>query len=158
MVLQDKIVNFETAKKRIEAWKKDKKKVVFTNGVFDLLHPGHVQYLTEARKLGDCMVVGMNTDASVKRLKGPDRPVQGEGDRAIVLAGLWAVDLVVPFAEDSPIDMISTLLPDILVKGGDYTFETVVGAQVVDDAGGEVRTIQFFEGKSTTNLITKILK
>ena len=158
MNLQDKIVNFEIAKKRVEAWKKNNQKVVFTNGVFDLLHPGHVQYLTEARKLGDCMIVGMNTDASVKRLKGPDRPVQSEGDRAIVLAGLWAVDLVIPFAEDTPIDLISAFLPDILVKGGDYTFDTVVGAQIVADAGGEVQTIQFFEGKSTTNLITKILK
>jgi rfaE bifunctional protein nucleotidyltransferase chain/domain len=157
-LLEDKIVNFQKAYRFVQLWKKNEEKVVFTNGVFDLLHPGHVRYLTEAKSLGQHLVVGLNTDASVKRLKGADRPIQNEQDRAIVLAGLWAVDLVIPFEEDTPIQLIKELLPHILVKGGDYTFDTIIGAREVAENNGEVKTIQFIKGKSTTSLIKKILK
>ncbi len=156
MDLEAKIVSMEEAKTIVNKWKEAGEKVCFTNGVFDILHPGHVKYLTEARLLGDHLVLGLNTDDSVKRLKGPTRPIQNENDRAAVLAGLWAVDLIVHFSEDTPYDIITTLMPNVLIKGGDYTFDTIVGAPEVAANGGEVRTINFVEGKSTTNIIGKI--
>lgn len=148
--------NWASAKTRCADWQKAGERVVFTNGVFDLLHPGHVTYLEEARSLGDRLVVGLNADASVRRLKGDSRPVQTENDRAVVLAGLKAVDLVVGFAEDTPLDLIRTLRPDVLVKGGDYTIETIVGAAEVMGWGGAVRVLGFVAGKSTTALIKRM--
>jgi len=128
---------------------------VFTNGVFDILHAGHVTYLAEARALGDVLVLGLNTDASVRRLKGPERPINNENDRATVVAALRAVDHVVLFDDDTPIRVITALLPDVLVKGGDYTRDTIVGADEVEANGGRVVTIPLLEGRSTTNIINR---
>lgn len=131
-------------------------RLVFTNGCFDLLHPGHVAYLDEARRLGDHLVVGVNTDASMRRLKGPSRPLVPEHDRARVLAGLAAVDAVTLFDEDTPAELVAALRPDVLVKGGDYTPETIVGRDTVEGDGGEVRVIPFLPGYSTTDLLRRI--
>jgi D-beta-D-heptose 7-phosphate kinase/D-beta-D-heptose 1-phosphate adenosyltransferase len=130
--------------------------LVFTNGCFDLLHPGHVEYLHEARALGDVLVVGLNTDDSVRRLKGPDRPFNDQASRATVLAGLASVDAVSLFDEDTPAELIQALEPDVLVKGGDYAPEEVVGARAVRQGGGEVRILPFRKGYSTTALVERI--
>lgn len=131
--------------------------VVFTNGVFDLLHPGHVDVLTGARAQGDHLVVGVNSDASVRRLgKGPERPVRSEAERAYVLAGLAAVDAVVVFDEDTPLDLVRALQPDVIVKGGDYTPESVVGAEIVRARGGRVVIIPLTPGQSTTSIIERL--
>jgi rfaE bifunctional protein nucleotidyltransferase chain/domain len=126
---------------------------VFTNGVFDLLHPGHVDVLLGARRCGDALVVGLNSDASVRRLKGPERPVRSEAERAYVLAAVEAVDCVVVFDDDTPIALVEALRPDVLVKGGDYTEATIVGAPEVRGWGGDVRVIPLTPGQSTTNII-----
>jgi rfaE bifunctional protein nucleotidyltransferase chain/domain len=131
-------------------------RVVFTNGCFDLLHRGHVDYLVRARELGDVLVVGLNTDASTHRLKGVGRPVNAEADRAFILAALEAVDAVTLFDEDTPLDLITRLLPDVLVKGGDYTAATVVGREAVESAGGRVVIVPLTDGRSTTGLIEAI--
>ncbi|UXR64369.1 D-glycero-beta-D-manno-heptose 1-phosphate adenylyltransferase [Bdellovibrio bacteriovorus] len=133
-------------------------KIVFTNGCFDLLHVGHVRYLQEAQRLGDVLVVGVNSDASVKRLKGPTRPVQIENDRAEILAALGAVNFAVIFTEDTPENLIHKVKPDILVKGGDWKIESIVGAPFVMSYGGKVMSLQFVDGKSTTKLIEKAQK
>lgn len=132
------------------------RKVVFTNGCFDLLHRGHVEYLFAARSLGDALVLGLNSDASVRRLKGPERPVVTEADRATVIAALGCIDAVTIFDEDTPRDLIAALLPDVLVKGGDYRPDQVVGREEVEAAGGKVIIIPFLEGRSTTNLIHRM--
>ncbi len=131
-------------------------RVVFTNGVFDLLHPGHVDVLTASRALGDALVVGVNTDASVRRLKGPTRPLRNERDRAHVLAALEVVDAVVLFEQDTPIDVIRALMPDVLVKGGDYSPDTVVGAADVLAHGGEVIIVPLTPGHSTTGTVERM--
>ena len=132
-------------------------KVVFTNGCFDLLHLGHVRYLEEARSLGDALIVGVNTDASVQRLnKEPARPINPEGDRAALLAALACVDRVVLFPEDTPLELITALQPDILVKGGDYALEEIVGREVVLARGGAVKVIPLVPGYSTTALLSRI--
>ena len=136
-------------------WPRERK-VVFTNGCFELLHPGHVEYLTQARALGDVLVVGLNSDASVRRLKGAGRPLVDEADRAAVLAGLRSVDAVTLFDEDTPLELISALLPDVLVKGGDYDLDEIVGREAVERAGGEVRVLPFVEGYSTTEIMTRL--
>ncbi len=131
--------------------------VVFTNGVFDLLHPGHVDVVVGARAQGDLLVVGVNSDASVRRLgKGPGRPVRSESERAYVLAGLAAVDAVVVFDEDTPLELVRALAPDVIVKGGDYTPSTVVGAELVAARGGRVVIIPLTPGQSTTSIIEKL--
>lgn len=131
-------------------------RIVFTNGVFDILHRGHVEYLHAARALGDALVVAVNTDASTRRLgKGSDRPVNPEADRAFVLAGLACVDAVTLFDEDTPRELIAALLPDVLVKGGDYTVETVAGAAEVTAAGGRVEIIPLTPGRSTTSILER---
>lgn len=132
------------------------RKVVFTNGCFDLLHPGHVSLLTAARRLGDLLVVGLNSDDSVRRLKGPSRPILSEGDRAQVLGGLDAVDFVVVFDEETPEELIRTLRPQVLVKGGDYSEATVVGAPFVRSYGGEVALVPLVEGSSTTSMVARM--
>lgn len=134
------------------------KTVVFTNGCFDLLHVGHVRYLQEAKKLGDILVVGVNSDASVRVLKGPTRPVQNENDRAEILAALGAVDFTVIFTEDTPLNLIQKVKPGILVKGGDWKPDQIVGSDFVMSHGGKVMSLQFVEGKSTTKLIEKAQK
>ncbi len=132
-----------------------KKKIVFTNGCFDLLHVGHVRYLNQAKSCGDILVLGLNSDASVKVLKGPSRPIQGENDRAEILSNLNAIDFVVIFNEETPLELIKKVKPDVLVKGGDWKPEQIVGSDVVLAYGGKVESLQFVEGKSTTNLIAK---
>jgi len=128
-------------------------RVVFTNGVFDLLHPGHVDVLLGARRLGDALIVGVNSDDSVRRLKGPTRPVRGEAERAYVLSALEMVDCVVVFEQDTPLELVQRLRPDVLVKGGDYREETIVGAAQVRSWGGSVVVIPLRPGESTTNII-----
>ena len=130
--------------------------VVFTNGCFDILHPGHVECLAQARALGDVLVVGLNSDASVRRLKGAGRPLMSEADRAVMLAALRSVDAVTLFEEDTPLELISALLPDVLVKGGDYDLDGIVGQEVVEEAGGEVRALPFVEGHSTTSILDRL--
>lgn len=131
-------------------------RVVFTNGVFDLLHPGHVDVIVGARRHGDALVVAINSDASVRRLKGPERPVRNEAERAYVLAAFAAVDVVVVFAEDTPIEAVHSLQPDVIVKGGDYQPDTIVGAAEVRARGGDVVVIPLTPGQSTTGIITKL--
>jgi D-beta-D-heptose 7-phosphate kinase/D-beta-D-heptose 1-phosphate adenosyltransferase len=131
-------------------------KVVFTNGVFDLLHPGHVDVLYAARSHGDALIVGVNSDASVRRLKGESRPVRREEDRAYVVAALESVDAVVIFAEDTPLELIRALHPDVLVKGGDYTPDTVVGRSEVESRGGRVVIVPLTAGHSTTSIIERL--
>jgi rfaE bifunctional protein nucleotidyltransferase chain/domain len=139
------------------AWRQRQSgRVVFTNGVFDLLHPGHVDVLVGARSRGDTLVVGVNSDASVRRLKGSDRPIRAEGERAYVLAALECVDAVTLFDQDTPLDLVQALQPDIIVKGGDYAPDTVVGADVVRARGGEVVIIPLTPGQSTTSTIERL--
>jgi len=159
LALKHKIVSKETAKKIIEEKQKAHSKIVFTNGCFDILHPGHVDYLSQARDLGDFMVLGLNTDNSVRRLnKAPNRPINNEHTRATVLAGLACIDAIVYFDEETPYELIKFLQPDILVKGNDYKAEDIVGYDVVKAKGGQIITIPMVEGYSTTKLIEKILK
>ena len=138
--------------------KKAGKRVVFTNGCFDILHRGHVDYLSKARALGDILIIGVNTDASVQRLKGPTRPIVQEDDRAAVLAALAVVDYVCLFDEDTPHELIRALVPDILVKGADWSVGDIVGKDIVEAAGGTVHTIEFLPNRSTTNIIQKIVQ
>ena len=130
--------------------------MVFTNGVFDLLHPGHVDVLLGARRAGDALIVGLNSDASVRRLKGPERPVRSQEERAYVLSALEMVDGVVLFEEDTPLELIRALRPDVLVKGGDYTEATIVGAPDVRTWGGDVRVIPLTPGQSTTHILNTL--
>jgi len=140
----------------IAAWRAGGERVVFTNGVFDLLHRGHVEYLEEARLLGDRLVVGLNTDASVRRNKGPDRPMVPEAERAEMLAALECVDLVVLFDEDTPERIVREVAPDVLAKGGDWAAERIVGREFVEARGGRVERIRVREGWSTTRIIERI--
>ena len=133
-----------------------RQKIVFTNGCFDLLHVGHVTYLAQAKALGDVLVIGLNTDASVRRLKGPNRPVNAQDARALVLAALESVDFVVFFDEDTPYNIITQVKPDILVKGGDYEIDNIVGGDFVRARGGQVLTIPFVDGFSTSNILEQI--
>lgn len=135
-----------------------KRRVVFTNGCFDLLHVGHIRYLKEAREQGDLLVVGLNSDASVSKLKGADRPLQSEEERGEILASLAAVDYVTLFTEDTPENLIHAVKPDILVKGGDWPIEKIVGAPFVLKNGGQVKSLQFVNGRSTSSLVEKIRK
>jgi rfaE bifunctional protein nucleotidyltransferase chain/domain len=153
-----KIVGIAEAKKLVKIWQQAGDQVVFTNGCFDLIHLGHVDYLEKARLLGDKLVLGLNTDDSVSRFKGPERPLQDQNSRARVLAAMQFVDLVVFFNEDTPLELISGLLPNILVKGSDYLTENIVGADVVKRGGGVVKTIDFVPGYSTTRIVERIKK
>lgn len=129
---------------------------MFTNGVFDILHRGHVQYLTKAKTFGDILIVGMNTDASVKRLKGPSRPIQPEKDRAYILSSLRCVDYVVLFSEDTPEKLIKQVKPDVLVKGSDYKITDIVGADYVRSLGGTVKRVKLVSGRSSSKIISKL--
>lgn len=144
------------ARARLEAWRARGETLVFTNGVYDLLHRGHVEYLEEARALGDRLVVGVNSDASVRRLKGPTRPIVGEADRIGLLAALACVDLVVPFEDDTPLRLIEAVAPDVLAKGADYALEQIVGRESVEARGGRVVRIALREGLSTSALVERI--
>ena len=136
---------------------KNGQKLVFTNGVFDLLHAGHVSYLSEARNLGDGLIIGLNADESVRRLKGPKRPIQSEFDRALLLAALKCTDAVVIFDSDTPYDLIEHVLPDILVKGGDWAVEQIIGKDIVERNGGKVLPLPFIDGLSTTGIVEKVI-
>jgi len=147
----------EVERRRLEAWRGERQKIVFTNGVFDLLHRGHVEYLEEARALGDRLVVGVNSDASVRRIKGPERPLVPAGERAELLAALACVDLALIFDEDTPERLIREVGPDVLVKGGDWTPDRIVGREFVESRGGRVVSVPLREGLSTTALIARIV-
>jgi len=158
MKIENKIMSMENAKIQIKKWQNNDEKVVFTNGCFDVLHAGHIKYLFKAKSLGDHLVIGLNTDSSVRILKGKNRPLQDEQDRALILAALEAVDLVILFDEDTPLEIITFLKPDILVKGSDYTIDNIVGAKEIVQWGGKVETIEFVNGKSTSLIIEKMGK
>ena len=151
-----KILSSEAAVDRIRTWRHQGLRVGFTNGCFDLLHPGHVALLTQARAMCDRLVVGLNSDASTTRLKGPSRPVQPEAARATVLASMATVDLVVVFEEDTPLRLIETLRPDVLIKGADYRRDQVVGGDLVESWGGQVRLVRIEPGFSTSATIARI--
>lgn len=154
--LLNKILDLKSTENHVKTWQAEGQKVVFTNGVFDLLHIGHITYMAKAADLGDKLVIGLNSDSSVKRIKGDDRPVNDQNSRAALLAALFFVDAIVIFEEDTPQNLITTLLPDILVKGADYEIENIVGAKEVLANGGEVKTISFVDGYSSTSIINKI--
>jgi len=154
--LLNKILDLQSIKSRVLTWQAEGQKVVFTNGVFDLLHIGHLTYMAKAAELGNKLIIGLNSDSSVKRIKGADRPVNDQNNRAALLAALFFVDAITIFEEDTPATLIATLLPDILVKGADYKIENIVGAKEVLANGGEVKTIDFVEGYSSTSIINKI--
>ena len=154
--ISQKLFNAEELKLQLRRWDLLGKKTVFTNGVFDLLHQGHIHILSEAATFADILIVGVNSDASVKRLKGDSRPVNSETSRALVLAALLMVDAVIIFEEDTPLELIKFIKPDVLVKGGDYTLDTIVGAKEVIANGGEVKIIPLQEGFSTTGIINKM--
>ena len=156
--MHKKVVTVEEAKTIIYGWKLLGKTCAFTNGCFDILHQGHIFSLGQAAKEADFLIVGLNSDASVQRLKGPSRPINNTESRAIVISNLAIVDLVVVFEEDTPLELIKALMPDVLVKGGDYTLEEIVGAKEVVAAGGKVVINPIVEGYSTTGLIEKIKK
>ena len=154
--IYDKILNSESLEERLNLWRKEGKTIVFSNGCFDILHRGHVEYLSKAADLGDVLVIGLNTDASVRRIKGPSRPVNDEKARAVVLAALEFVDAVIFFEEDTPYNLIKFVQPDVLVKGKDYKAEDIVGYDIVVGKGGRVETIELVDGFSTTKTIEKI--
>lgn len=153
--LRPKVLSSSNTEAVLNGYREQKKKIVFTNGCFDLLHIGHVRYLEQAKSLGDILVVGINSDSSVKRLKGPTRPIQNENDRAEILASLKAVDHTIIFDEDTPLRLIQNVNPNLLVKGGDWKIDQIVGSDFVLSRGGEVKSLQFIEGRSTTSIIEK---
>lgn len=152
-----KVFNFNEIERKVAQWKLKNNQIVFTNGCFDILHIGHIHTLSEAKKLGDKLIVGLNTDASVKRLKGAQRPINQENNRAILLAALQVVDAIVLFEEDTPLKLIELISPDFLVKGGDWQPNQIVGADFVIKNGGKVKSIPFVEGYSTTSTLQQIL-
>ncbi len=155
---QDKIYDLSTLKTTVDHWKKSGESVVFTNGCFDILHQGHLDILQYSKSLGHKLVVALNTDASVQKLKGPDRPINNESLRSEIMASLYYVDAVILFGEETPLQVIETIVPDVLVKGGDYKKSEVVGADVIEAHGGEVVIFSYLEGYSTTSLIENIKK
>ncbi|MBT3501927.1 MAG: D-glycero-beta-D-manno-heptose 1-phosphate adenylyltransferase [Candidatus Marinimicrobia bacterium] len=150
--------DWNEAKAQVDTWKADGLKVVFTNGCFDILHRGHVEYLADTKDCGDRLVLALNSDRSVRELKGDSRPIQNEDDRAAILDALSSIDMVVVFDEDTPADIVKMLIPDVLAKGGDYTPDTIVGADTVIENGGEVKVIPFRPGQSTSSIVEKIIK
>jgi len=154
--LKERIFTQEELQKEVTRLRLKSKTIAFTNGVFDILHEGHIAVLAEAASFADVLIVGVNSDSSVKRLKGDGRPVNGQDSRALILASLIMVDIVVIFDEETPLELIKMIKPDVLVKGGDYTLETMVGAKEVLANGGRVEFIPFRQGFSTTNIIKKI--
>lgn len=155
-LVADKQLALEDLSRRRCGWRNYSHKTVFTNGVFDLIHPGHLTYLAQAAGLGERLIVGVNSDASVKRLKGDARPIMPLAARMQLLAGLFYVDGVIAFDEDTPLELIKTLRPDVLVKGGDYVVEEIVGYEEVIGWGGEVTTLPFLDGHSSTNIVNKL--
>ncbi len=156
--MKNKLKTWEEIASIIKDLKSQNKKIVFTNGCFDILHSGHVQYLAEAKELGDILILGLNSDSSVKRLKGKDRPINNERERAIVLSALYTISYIVVFEDDTPYKLIKYIKPDILVKGGDWKPKDIVGSDIVNSYNGEVKSLSFIDGKSTTDIINKLKK
>ena len=154
--IPNKIFNEAQLQQQLKRWRLQNKKIVFTNGVFDILHEGHIASLSEAASFGDVLIVGLNADASVKRLKGESRPVNNENSRALLLASLLMTDAIILFNDDTPLNLICSILPDVLVKGGDYTVEQIAGAKEVLANGGEVKIVPIVEGFSTTGIIESL--
>jgi rfaE bifunctional protein nucleotidyltransferase chain/domain len=154
--INNKIHNLKDLKIQVEKWKQAGNEVVFTNGCFDIIHKGHIEVLARSADLGDKLIIGLNSDQSIQKLKGEDRPIIDEQARAILLASLEFVDAVVIFSEDTPLKLISALLPDVLAKGGDYEIETIVGHEIVQQNGGKVKLVPFVDGFSSTTIIDKI--
>lgn len=155
-IINEKIVSSDQFPKLLRLWRFRNQKIVFTNGCFDILHRGHIEYLAEAASYGNKLIIGLNSDSSVKRLKGPERPVNPFSERALLLAALRFTDLIVEFEEDTPENLISLIMPDVLVKGGDYTVEQIAGADRVLQAGGEVKIVPLTEGYSTTGFLKRL--
>ncbi len=154
--INSKIVSLESLTIQVSTWKKAGQKIVFTNGCFDIIHRGHIEVLARTADLGDKLIIGLNSDSSIQKLKGKSRPIMDEKSRAILLASLAFIDAVVLFSEDTPINLISTLKPDILAKGGDYKISKIVGHEIVQKNGGEVKLVPFVDGFSSTHIIEKI--
>ena len=153
--IKNKFYDNITIIEQLNIWRSENKKIVFTNGCFDILHKGHVEYLSKSKDFGDILIVGLNSDSSVNRLKGETRPINNQNSRAFILSALLFVDAVIYFDEDTPLNLIENIKPDVLVKGGDYKKEDIVGYDFVVEIGGEVKTIDFVKGYSTTNIINK---
>lgn len=158
MQTENKISTPKEALEKIKVWKKEGAPIIFTNGCFDILHIGHVDYLQKAKNIGGKLIVGVNTDKSIRRIKGKNRPIVDENARMRILASLEFVDCVTWFEEDTPLELIRHLLPDVLIKGNDYTIDNIVGADIVMENGGRVDTISLVEGYSTSNIVDKIKK
>lgn len=156
--LNSKINNLDTLTSQVKQWKMAGNKVVFTNGCFDIIHRGHIEVLARTADLGNKLIIGLNSDQSIQKLKGKNRPIIDEQSRAILLAALSFVDAIVLFSEDTPLKLISILLPDVLAKGGDYKIETIVGHEIVQQNGGKVKLVPFVDGFSSTTIIDKIKK
>jgi len=154
----NKICTLSNLKTKVEKWKEKGEKVVFTNGCFDLVHRGHIEVLAKTADLGNRLIIGLNSDESIRELKGENRPIIDENSRAILLASLQFVDAIVFFTDETPITLIETIVPNILAKGGDYKIEDIVGNEVVIQNGGEVKTVPLTDGFSTTNIVEKIKK
>ena len=154
--INNKIFSDEKIRRQVDTWRSSAEKIVFTNGCFDIIHRGHIEVLARAADLGDKLIVGLNSDISIQQLKGEGRPIIKEDARAILLAALDFIDAIVLFSEETPLDLITTLKPDILAKGGDYKIDTIVGHKIVQENGGEVILIPFIDGFSSTNIINKI--
>jgi rfaE bifunctional protein nucleotidyltransferase chain/domain len=156
-IISNKIKSLDQVLKLMKIWRMKNQKVVFTNGVFDILHPGHISYLAKTKDLGDRLILGLNSDTSVKMLnKGPNRPIQNENDRAFLLAALSVIDAVVIFNEETPYELIKAIVPDVLAKGGDYKVEQIAGHDIVLNSGGSVEIVDFLVGHSTTSIEQKI--
>ena len=155
--MKQNLIKKTETEKLVKKLKRNKQKIVFTNGVFDILHRGHVEYLAKAKSFGDILILGLNSDTSVRRIKGKNRPINKQLDRAIVLLALESVDYVIYFGEDTPLKLIELVKPDILVKGADYKVSEIVGAEFVLSNGGVVKTVKLTKGKSTTNTIKKMV-
>ena len=155
-IINSKIYNLDDLSSQVEKWKQAGEDVVFTNGCFDIIHKGHIEVLARTADLGGKLIIGLNSDQSIQKLKGEDRPIIDEQSRAILLAALSFVDAIVLFSEDTPLKLISALLPDVLAKGGDYEIETIVGHEIVQKNGGKVKLVPFLDGFSSTTIIDKI--
>lgn len=154
--IDSKILSINELAKNIAFWRFSNQRIVFTNGCFDLIHRGHIQYLAQARNLGDKLIIGLNSDASTKRLKGESRPINDQHSRSQLLAAMLFVDAVIIFEEDTPLQLIENIQPDVLIKGGDYQIDQIVGADIVLQKGGLVTTIPFLDGFSSSNIVQKI--
>ena len=154
--INSKIFSLDDLKNQVNAWKQAGEEVVFTNGCFDIIHRGHIEVLAQTADLGDRLIIGLNSDSSIQKLKGEDRPIIDEQARAIFLSALSFVDAVILFPEETPINLISMLLPDVLAKGGDYEIETIVGHKIIQNNGGKVILVPFVDGFSSTTIIDKI--